>query len=219
MFQLPVYEVFQLSLSCTFLTVLSFWQSFRGYEVESHCRSNLCSPWTGDSVSSARPLACVCPLWRNVHSAPPSLLWLVVFCVVREHIFWRQVLYHMNLVGFFFLIQSIIFLICIVFNSFIFNTYIVAFINLRFCCFLSQGIPCLHFLFFFFFWLCDMPYRILVPQPGIEPRPLAVTAQSPTHWTTREFPVPPEFCPSSCCRDDDRHLSLLITVYYKIIQI
>ena len=36
-----------------------------------------------------------------------------------------------------------------------------------------------------------MPYGILVPQPGIEPRPLAVTAQIPTHWTTREFPLPP----------------------------
>ena len=120
--------------------------------------------------------------------------------------------------GFFFKIQSIISLTCIVFNSFIFNTYIVAFINMRFCClfFISRDSLSSFSFFFFFFWLCDMPYRILVPQPGIEPRPLAVTAQSPT---TREFPVPPEFCPSSCCRDDDRHLSLLITVYFKIIQI
>ena len=29
---------------------------------------------------------------------------------------------------------------------------------------------------------------ILVPQPGIEPRPSAVRAWSPNHWTTREFP-------------------------------
>ena len=29
---------------------------------------------------------------------------------------------------------------------------------------------------------------ILVPWPGIEPGPLAVEAQSPNHWTTREFP-------------------------------
>ena len=31
-------------------------------------------------------------------------------------------------------------------------------------------------------------YGILVPRPGIEPRPPAVEAQSPNHWTTREFP-------------------------------
>ena len=29
---------------------------------------------------------------------------------------------------------------------------------------------------------------ILVPQPGIEPIPLAVEAQSPNHWTAREVP-------------------------------
>ena len=29
---------------------------------------------------------------------------------------------------------------------------------------------------------------ILVPQPGIKPRSSAVRAQSPNHWTTREFP-------------------------------
>ena len=28
---------------------------------------------------------------------------------------------------------------------------------------------------------------ILVLRPGIEPTPLAVKAQSPNHWTTREF--------------------------------
>ena len=31
-------------------------------------------------------------------------------------------------------------------------------------------------------------YRILVPQPGIEPGALAVKARSPNHWTAREFP-------------------------------
>ena len=31
--------------------------------------------------------------------------------------------------------------------------------------------------------------RTLVPHPGIEPTPPAVEAQSPNHWTTREFPV------------------------------
>ena len=30
---------------------------------------------------------------------------------------------------------------------------------------------------------------ILVPRPGIEPGHLAVKAQSPNHWTAREFPV------------------------------
>ena len=30
---------------------------------------------------------------------------------------------------------------------------------------------------------------ILVPQPGIEPVPLAVEAQSLNHWTTREVPM------------------------------
>ena len=29
---------------------------------------------------------------------------------------------------------------------------------------------------------------ILVPPPGIKPRPMAVKAQNPNHWTAREFP-------------------------------
>ena len=29
---------------------------------------------------------------------------------------------------------------------------------------------------------------ILVPQPGIEPKPLAVKERSPNHWTARGFP-------------------------------
>ena len=33
-----------------------------------------------------------------------------------------------------------------------------------------------------------MACGILVPQPGIEPVPLAVEVQSPNHWTTRKFP-------------------------------
>ena len=33
-----------------------------------------------------------------------------------------------------------------------------------------------------------MACGILVPQSGIEPEPLAVKAQSPNHWATREFP-------------------------------
>ena len=42
--------------------------------------------------------------------------------------------------------------------------------------------------FFFFFWLRRAACRILVPQPGIEPIPFAVEAQSPNLWTAREFP-------------------------------
>ena len=34
----------------------------------------------------------------------------------------------------------------------------------------------------FFFLLRHMAHRILVPQPGIEPGPSAVTAQSPYHY-------------------------------------
>ena len=35
---------------------------------------------------------------------------------------------------------------------------------------------------------CALAYGILVPQPGIKPRVLAVIVPSPNHWTTREFP-------------------------------
>ena len=42
--------------------------------------------------------------------------------------------------------------------------------------------------FFFIFWPHAVACRILFPQPRIEPVPLAVEAQSPNHWTAREFP-------------------------------
>ena len=45
------------------------------------------------------------------------------------------------------------------------------------------------FFFLSFFWLCCMACIILVPWPGIEPRPLAVKAWGSNHWTTREFPL------------------------------
>ena len=38
-------------------------------------------------------------------------------------------------------------------------------------------------------WLHCEACGILVPQSGIEPRPLAMCAQSPDRWTTREFPT------------------------------
>ena len=42
---------------------------------------------------------------------------------------------------------------------------------------------------FFFWWPCHVACRILIRQPGIEPRPSAVKAWSPNHWTPREFPA------------------------------
>ena len=40
----------------------------------------------------------------------------------------------------------------------------------------------------FVFFACHVACRILVPRPGIKPRPSAMKAQSPNHWTAREFP-------------------------------
>ena len=40
-----------------------------------------------------------------------------------------------------------------------------------------------------FFWPRSTACGILVPRPGMEPMPPAVEAQSPNHWTTREFPL------------------------------
>ena len=52
----------------------------------------------------------------------------------------------------------------------------------------STTINKIHCFAFFFFPLGCMAYRILVLQAGMEPRPPAVEAQSPSHWTTREVP-------------------------------
>ena len=46
------------------------------------------------------------------------------------------------------------------------------------------------FGFLIFFWLHPVARGILVPRPGIEPRPLAVKVRNPNHWTAREFPWP-----------------------------
>ena len=43
--------------------------------------------------------------------------------------------------------------------------------------------------FFFFFWPHHAACGILVPRPGIEPRPPTVEAWSPNHWTARELPT------------------------------
>ena len=42
--------------------------------------------------------------------------------------------------------------------------------------------------FAFFFPVPCVACKILVPQPGIKPLPLAVGMQSHNQWTTREFP-------------------------------
>ena len=42
---------------------------------------------------------------------------------------------------------------------------------------------------YFFFWLLCAACGISVPQPGIELKLPVVAAQSPNHWTAREFPV------------------------------
>ena len=45
-----------------------------------------------------------------------------------------------------------------------------------------------HIFFIYLIYLYLASGGILVPQPGIEPGPSAVRAQSLNHWTTREFP-------------------------------
>ena len=47
-----------------------------------------------------------------------------------------------------------------------------------------------HFILFYYFFggPCCAACEILVPQPGIEPGPSAVKAQSPNHWTAKESP-------------------------------
>ena len=44
-------------------------------------------------------------------------------------------------------------------------------------------------LFYLFIWPHHVPCGILVPQPVMEPRSLAVKVLSPNHWTTRKFPI------------------------------
>lgn len=44
-------------------------------------------------------------------------------------------------------------------------------------------------LSFFFFWPCFVAYELLVPQPGMEPRPPALGGQSLSQWATSEIPV------------------------------
>ena len=60
------------------------------------------------------------------------------------------------------------------------------------CLMQVQGFICFRSFFLSFFsWLFHWACRILVPRPGINPRPPTAEAQSSSHWTAREFPA---FC-------------------------
>ena len=54
-------------------------------------------------------------------------------------------------------------------------------------CFCFYLICCL-FVFVGGFWSHHAACGILVPQPGVEPVPLALGARSLKHWTSREVP-------------------------------
>ena len=41
-------------------------------------------------------------------------------------------------------------------------------------------------ILFFIFWPCCAAYRILVPQPGVEPVPCELGVQSLNHWTSQK---------------------------------
>ena len=57
------------------------------------------------------------------------------------------------------------------------------------CRFKALSAFVLSFFLSFFSWLFHWACRILVPRPGINPRPPTVEAQSSNHWTAREFPA------------------------------
>ena len=44
-------------------------------------------------------------------------------------------------------------------------------------------------ILFLFFFFCHTACGIFVPFPGIETGPSKMRVKSPTHWTTREFPL------------------------------
>ena len=84
------------------------------------------------------------------------------------------------------------------------NTVIYLFIYLFVCLFKISAKPALDFLktfiiykaqtykyssFVLFCLAALLACGILVSRPGIEPGPPAVRAQSPNHWTAREFPI------------------------------
>ena len=55
--------------------------------------------------------------------------------------------------------------------------------------FLNVMQPSAIFFLSFFFWPSCGACGSLVPWPDIEPKPLAVKAQTANHWTAREFPT------------------------------
>ena len=61
---------------------------------------------------------------------------------------------------------------------------------------------------------------ILVPEPGMEPEPLAVRPQSPNHWTAREFLLFHFLCEniftfrSTCVKDGNRSLVHMKNQYH-----
>ena len=55
--------------------------------------------------------------------------------------------------------------------------------------------------FLSFFWPHRAACGIFVPQPGIEPTPLALEAQSLNHWTAREVPGQPVFFQPINCKE------------------
>ena len=73
----------------------------------------------------------------------------------------------------------------------------------------SLSVHCL----FFFFLAAQCACGILVPQPGIEPRPSAMKAQSPNHWTTGDFPSLSfdAWCPLSSSFPLEMTVSLAVT--------
>ena len=63
---------------------------------------------------------------------------------------------------------------------------------------------------FFFFWPRHAACRILVPQPGIEPVPTALGAQSLNHWTAREVPAyPTSVCYHSISRKNPGQIRMM----------
>ena len=69
------------------------------------------------------------------------------------------------------------------------NFFILIYSNFSFFYYMIVAFMSILFIYLFiYFWPCRATCGILVPQPGIEPVPHAVEAQSPNFWTAREFP-------------------------------
>ena len=62
------------------------------------------------------------------------------------------------------------------------------FLHLCSVCVCGYMFICVH-MCICIFWPCYEAWGILAPQPGMKHMPPEVEAQSPNHWTTREFPA------------------------------